>query len=385
MPWQEICAMRERTRFVVEACAATESMSELCRQFGVSRKTGYKWLARYVGEGPAGLVDRRRIARHRPHSVEEAVREAVLDLRGEHPSWGPRKLAAKLARMHPELQVPAPSTIGELLHVAGLTVSRRRRRHVPPRTEPLAHATGPNAVWCADFKGDFALGDGSRCFPPTISDAHSRYLLRCQALARTSGDRVQPLFEATFREFGLPDVIRTDNGPPFATTGAGGLSALSVWWVKLGIRPERIDPGRPAQNGRHQRMHRTLKAEACQPPADSPRGQQLRFDRFHAVYNDERPHEALGQVPPAELYQPSARRFPARLAELSYPDADVVLCVRHDGCIRWRRREVYLTKAIAGELVGLTAVDALGWEVHFGPLVLGTFQLGMNRLRPPQR
>jgi putative transposase len=334
MPWREICAMNERMRFIVAAEAGTESMSELCRQFGIARKTGHEWRARFAAGGAVALADRPRVARHRPHALSREVRELVVALRSEHPTWGPRKLVALLMRTHPGIAPPAPSTVGDLLREAGLTVPRRRRRHVPPRTEPLAHATGPNVVWCADFKGDFALGDGSRCYPLTISDAHTRYLLRCQALPRTTTARVQPLFEATFREFGLPEVIRTDGGPPFASTAAGGLSALSVWWVKLGIRPERIDPGKPSQNGRHERMHRTLKAEACVPAADSPRARQRRFDQFRATYNHVRPHEALGQVPPGEVYMPSPRTFPSRPLELTYPEADRVIRVRPNGCIR---------------------------------------------------
>ena len=348
--------MSERMRFVVAVQTGEDTMAALCRRFGISRKTGYNVLARVAAAGPAGLVDRSRAPHHRPHAVAPAVREAVLALRAAHPTWGPKKLVAHLCSTQPEQVWPAPSTVGELLTAAGLVVPRRRRRHVPPRTQPLAHATGPNAVWCADFKGDFVLGDATRCYPLTISDAHSRFLLRCQALPTTATTRVQPLFEATFRSYGLPEVIRTDNGPPFATTGAGGLSRLSVWWVKLGIRPERIDPGTPSQNGRHERLHRTLKAEACRPPEATLRTQQRAFDRFCHTYNAERPHEALGQVPPATAYTPSPRPFPDRLPELTYPAADAVRWVRPNGAIRWQNGEVYLTPALSGEPVGLTQV-----------------------------
>ena len=376
--------MTDRTRFVVAAQARHDNMAELCRQYGVSRKTGYKWLARFEAEGPAGLVDRPPVPQRCPHALPAAVREALLALRAAHPTWGPKKLRARLPLAYPGLVAPAASTVGDLLQTAGLAVPRRRRRHVPPRTAPLAHAVEPNRVWCADFKGDFPLAGGARCSPLTITDACSRYLLRCQALLETSLAQVQPLFEATFREWGLPEVIRTDNGPPFASAGAGGLTRLSVWWVKLGVRPERIDPGQPAQNGRHERMHGTLKAEACQPRQRSLRAQQRRFDEFRRVFNEERPHEALGQRPPAALHVPSPRPFPDRLPELVYPEADAVRWVRPNGSLRWRNGEVYITQALAGEPVGLTQLGDRLWEVAFGPLVLGRFTEGSSRLTPPQ-
>jgi hypothetical protein len=219
----------------------------------------------------------------------------------------------------------------------------------------------------------------------TISDAASRYLLRCQALPTTTTARVQPLFEAAFREYGLPERLRTDNGPPFATTGAGGLSRLSVWWIKLGILPERIDPGQPSQNGRHERLHLTLKAEACQNPAQSLRGQQQRFDRFQQVYNQERPHEALGQRSPHSVYQASPRPYPTRLPELTYPAADGVRRVRPNGAIRWHRQELYLTPTLAGEPVGVTQVGDGMWQVSFGPLVLGIWQEGASTLMVVQK
>jgi transposase InsO family protein len=382
MPWQETCARTERLRFIITAQAGELSMAEACRQFGISRKTGYKWLGRFREGGAPDLADRPRAPHRRPHAVAPTAREAVLVLRGRYPTWGPKKLARKLSHERPDLIVPAPSTIGDLLAHAGLVVPRRRRRHAPPRTQPLAHATAPNVVWCADFKGDFGLGDGTRCYPLTISDAHSRFLLRCQALPATTTGRVQPLFEATFREYGLPDVLRTDNGPPFASTGAGGLTALSVWWVKLGVVPERIDPGRPSQNGRHERLHRTLKADACQEPARTLRGQQQAFDQFRQVYNGQRPHEALDQRPPATVYVPSPRPFPDRLPELSYPTADGVRWVRSNGAIRWQSGEVYISQALAGEPVGLTQVGDQAWQVAFGPLVLGRVRAGISKLDP---
>ena len=373
MPWLETKPMTERRRFIVAVEADELTMAERCRQFGISRKTGYTWFARYANEGVEGLKDRSWAPHHCPHAVGPEVREALIALRSRYPTWGPKKLAVKLAQEQPEMVVPAPSTIGDLLATAGLVVPRRHRRHVPPRTQPLAHATGPNTVWGADFKGDFALGDDTRCYPLTISDADSRFLLRCQALPTTATERVQPIFAAAFREYGLPDRLRTDNGPPFASVALSGLTPLSVWWVKLGILPERIDPGKPNQNGRHERLHLTLKAEACQDPAHSERGQQQRFDHFRHIYNEERPHEALGQRTPASVYQPSPRPFPDRLPELTYPEADGVRRVRPSARIRWKDREIYVSKALIGESVGVTpsgrrSVAGDLWTVGVGHL-----------------
>lgn len=376
--------MTERLRMMLAVTSGELTMAAACRQAGVSRKTGYKWQARFAATGVAGLAERSRAPRRRPQTVAAAVREAIVARRAQHPTWGPKKLIASLRADDPATDWPAPSTAGDLLQRAGLVVPRRTRRHAPPRSQPLAHATGPNVVWCADFKGDFRLGDGTRCYPLTITDAHSRFLLRCQALPATDTGRVQPLFAATFREYGLPDGLRTDNGPPFASVGLAGLTALSVWWIKLGIRPERIRPGKPSENGRHERMHRTLKAEACAPPAATLRAQQTACDHFRTEYNTIRPHEALDQRPPATVYIPATRPFPDRLPELSYPGADAVRWVRPNGAIRWHQAELYLTPTLSGEPVGLSQVGDGCWQVAFGPLVLGTFHEHDPTLRPLQ-
>jgi transposase InsO family protein len=314
--------------------------------------------------------------------VAPEVAERVLAARAAHPTWGPRKLVAWLARREPGLALPAASTAGDLLRRAGLTAPRRRAPRTASGGGPLGACAGPNAVWCADFKGQFRLGDGTWCYPLTISDAASRFLLRCRALPGVEGARVRPLFEAAFREYGLPAAIRTDNGPPFASAGLGGLTDLAAWWVELGIRPDRGRPGHPEDNGRHERLHRTLKADAASPPTATPRAQQAEFDRFRAEYNHERPHEALGQRPPAELYTPSPRRYPARLAPPAYPDADAVKRVRPNGTVRWRRAEVYVTAALAGRPVGLTDLGDGRWELAFGPLVLGVLDERAGRVTP---
>jgi putative transposase len=256
MPWSETCAMDERMRFVIAASEDEAVMRAVCAEFGISRQTGYKWLARYAAEGVEGLKERSRAPLSHGQARDEAVVEAVLALRERHPTWGPKKLRKKLAERLPDIAPPARSTIGDWLRKEGLTERRRPRRCCPPSASPLAAADVPNAVWCADFKGWFTTGDRRRCDPLTISDAMSRYLLRCEAVAQPDGAHVRPVFEAAFCEFGLPLAIRSDNGPPFASTGAGGLSRLAVWWIKLGLKPERIKPGKPQQNGRHERMHR---------------------------------------------------------------------------------------------------------------------------------
>jgi putative transposase len=369
MPWRTTCPMDERTQFMAARLARDESMSVLCRRFGISRKTGYQLWSRYEAEGPAGLLPRSHAPHQPPHALSEAIEQAILELREKHPRWGPRKLRAWLQQRRAGPAWPAASTIGALLHRHGLTVPRRRRWHAQPSRGSTPE--GPNDVWAADFKGWFRTGDQQRCDPLTISDVFSRYLLRCQVVAGVADPLVRPLFEATFREYGLPRAIRTDNGPPFASLGAGGLSRLAVWWVRLGIHPERIAPGHPEQNAQHERMHRTLKEETAQPPQRTGRAQQRAFDRFRPIYNHERPHEALGQHPPASVYQPSPHPFPERLPELAYPAAAVVRRALPNGEIRWRGRRVYISHALAGECVGVEEITDGHWRVRFGPIELG--------------
>ena len=316
MPWQETCVRNEGTRFVVDWERKLESMAELCRRYGVSRRTGYKWLPRYQQQGWAGWEDRSRAPRRHPLQTAATSEQEILALRAQHTRWGAITLQARLQRAQPKVAWPAVSTIGNLLRRHGLTVPRRRASPTPP---PLTAGNEPNRVWCADFKGWFRTQDGERCDPLTISDAASRYLLRCQAVTKPDGEHVQPLFEATFREFGLPRVLRTDNGPPFATLAVHGLSRLAVWWIKLGIYAERIEPGHPEQNGRHERMHRTLKQETASPPAANLRAQQRVLDRFRQDYNEERPHQGLQPRTPSECYQGSGREYPSRLEEPEYP------------------------------------------------------------------
>ena len=300
--------MEQRLTFVVEWLKHECSMAELCRSFGISRQTGYALLAHYTAHGLDGLKPRSRAPHQHPNAIGEDVCAAVIRAKARHPSWGPKKLGP--LEDEPQLikaQWPVASTRGAILARAGLVVKRRRPRpHVPAWTQPFGSVSAANDTWCADFKGWFRTSDGMRCDPLTISDAHSRLLLRCQALHHGIETRyVRPVFDAAFREYGLPLYLRTDNGSPFASVGAGGLSQLAVWWIKLGITPERIDPGRPSQNGRHERFHRTLNEATAQPPAATIRAQQQRFDAFRNEYNSERPHEALQQQPTMSWYTPA--------------------------------------------------------------------------------
>lgn len=370
MPWKETCALNQRARFVVECDLDEVSMAELCRKYEISRKTGYKWLARAESGGLGALGDQSRAPRTHPNEFCAELEELIVAVRQRHPTWGPRKLRELLKGMD---SLPAASTIGDVLKRRGLTVPRKRRRRVPPQTQPFAACGQPNAVWCADFKGWFLTGDGRRCDPLTITDACSRYLLRCQLLPSQDYDCSRPVFEAAFRQFGLPLAIRTDNGSPFATRALAGLSSLSVWWIKLGIHVERIDAGKPQQNGRHERMHLTLKKETAQPPAGSGRAQQRRFDAFREEFNFQRPHEALGMQTPDSIYVSSPRPYPSREPQVEYPSGWEIRKVKHKGDMSWKHHEVFVTAVLAGEEIGLEPVDDRYRRVWFGPVALGAF------------
>ena len=389
MPWSETCAMDERMRFVMAASEDEAVMSEICAEFGISRQTGYKWLSRYRAEGVEGLKERSRAPINHGLSRDEELIAATLGLRERQPTWGPKKLRRKLAERWPDIAPPASSTIGDWLRKEGLTQVRRPRRRCPPFSSPLKAADAPNAVWCADFKGWFQTGDKKRCYPLTISDAMSRYLLRCQTVARPDGAHVRPVFDAAFLASSgcrLRSVRTT--GRPFASTGVGGLSQLAVWLIKLGVRPERIDPGKPQQNGRHERMHRTLKAETASPPAATLAEQQRRFDDFRAVYNHERPHEALDFATPASLYRASPRAYPCVLREPDYPDDCAVRRVRSNGEIKWAGDLVFVSEALIGEPVAIAETEEGEWPVRYADVELGCIdksgRLRRRKLPKPQ-
>ena len=371
MPWKESSPMDQRTLFVADYLRELFSMTELCERFGISRKTGYKWLARYQAEGPSGLLDRSRRPKSCPHQTPVRIVEAVLEARRRHPSWGAKKLLPILMRRHPDWPWPARSTVCDILKREGRIPPRRRRRRPGHPGRPQTPMTAPNEIWTADFKGQFRTGDGQYCYPLTVADGFSRYILGCQALLSPSLKGTQAVFGRLFREFGLPQIIRTDNGAPFATCAIRRLSRLSIWWIRLGIYPELIEPAHPEQNGRHERMHRTLKAETTRPPAATCRGQQRRFNRFLDEFNNERPHEALGQHPPASVYRPSSRRLPKRLPQVAYPLHFETRRVSRNGGIRWKSRWVNVGKVLEEQYIGLEEVDNGLWEVYFGSLKLG--------------
>jgi len=371
MPWKESKALDERRRFIQEWLAEEEDFAELCRRYQITRQTGYKWTWRYEVAGEQGLLELSRAPHHCPHALSETVAEGIVRLRRVHPRWGPRKLRAYLVEHQPAEVWPATSSIGELLRREGLAHPRRRRRRTPRYSEPLAHAQAPNQVWCADYKGWFLCGDGTRCDPLTSSDAVSRYLLRCQSVKKTDGVRAKSVFEGMFREYGLPDAIRTDNGPPFSSRAPAGLSRLSMWWMRLGIRHERIEPGCPEQNGRHERMHQTLKQETASPPEANLRRQQQAFERFQREYNQERPHEALGYRTPASVYVASARVYPSRLPELEYPAGAHMRRISQQGSVKWKGGRAFVSEVLGREYVGLLEVDDELFEVYYGPVFLG--------------
>jgi putative transposase len=370
MPWKKTDPMEERLQFLAAHQSGLYSMTELCARFGIERNTGYKWVRRFTAEGLLGLQEKSRAPKHCPHRISAEVEAALLEAKCAHPSWGPRKVLPWLSRRRPDLLLPAASTAGELFRRAGLVQSKRRRRiQRHPGSAPL-RPQAPNQVWTADFKGQFKTGDGVYCYPLTVADAYSRFLLSCSARLSTKQVEARPVLEGLFRTYGLPAAIRTDNGAPFATPAFCGLSKLSVWWIKLGICHQRIEPGRPEQNGAHERMHRTLKAEATRPPERDQATQQERFDRFCAEYNQERPHEALGQQPPAMRYQRSNREMPEEITGPEYPGHFEVRRVSRAGTFRFRSRQLFLSDTLLEEWIGLEESEDGVWSIYFYDVLL---------------
>jgi transposase InsO family protein len=374
MPWKESVAMEERLRFVRDAQRDRFTMSELCARYGVSRRVGYKWLARYEEQGRQGLVDRDRSPHHCPHRTATRITELVIAAREQHPHWGARKLLRVLSDKHPDIRSwPAPSTVADLLARRGLVHRRRPRRKPvhPGVVRPVADA--PNDLWTADFKGQFRTGDHRYCFPLTMADLCSRYLLTCRGVLSTQTITARPVFERAFRDYGLPLAIRTDNGVPFATQALHGLSYLNVWWMRLGILHQRIRPGCPQENGAHERMHRTMKREAIKPVRATCGAQQRNFDAFRREYNDERPHESLDQDTPASRYRASPRPYPDRLPPLEYPAHYLVKKITTGGTFRFQNRLLYLANAMVDQHIGLEETDDGIWAIHFNTVLLATF------------
>jgi len=373
--------MDQRVAFIAEWLREERSMTELADRYQVSRKTAYKWVERYKADPEHGLAERSRAPHTHGRAMSAETSQAIVTLRRQFPRWGPKKLRAILTEREPRRAWPATSTIGDLLRREGLSEPRRRARYRVPLTQPLAAAHAPNDVWTADFKGWFRTTDGTRCDPLTVADAASRYVLCCR-IVPPSEHGVRPWFERTFREYGLPRAVRTDNGPPFATTGAGRLSHLAVWWLKLGIQLDRIDAGHPEQNGRHERFHLTLQQDAVTPPATTPRQQQRRFDRMREEFNAIRPHEALGQRPPARVYVASPRPYPERLVEPWYDATHQVRRVKACGQIRWQGELVFISEVVRGEVVGLAETERGDWTVRFLHLELGRIDRHTRRFTP---
>lgn len=379
--------MTERMRLIGQMLEAQCNVAELCRRYGISRKTAYKWAQRYREGGVVALAERSHAPLHQALAVGADVAQMLIQARQRHPSWGPRKLLAWLQELHPELHWPAASTVGKILTHHGLVTPRKRNaRSTAGPDHRLANLTqpyAPNVVWCTDFKGQFRTKDRVYCYPLTLTDAYSRYLLVCRGMLSPTTDGVRPWFERAFRHYGLPNVIRSDNGSPFATQGLVGLSRLAIWWIKLGIIPERIKPGCPQQNGRHERMHRTLKHETTKPPARNLGAQQRAFDRFVAEFNTERPHEALGQRPPVRVYVPSQRPYPARLPLIEYPDDYLVRKVNPNGEIKVGSQKVFVSETLIGEPVGLNQIDQYTWCLYFASMPLATLDARTMRLARP--
>ena len=382
MPWKETCTMDQKIQLLSDYLKDEYTITELSQNYHVSRETVYKWIKRYHEKGMEGLEDLSHAPLNHPNATSPEIVSQLIDTRLQHKTWGPKKIIARLEKLHPETSWPAPSTAGSILKKEGLVNSRRLKRRTPPYTAPFQNCNRPNDVWSIDYKGQFKMGNGRLCYPLTISDNYSRYLLGCHGLYHPTYENTRPLLERAFREYGLPLAIRSDNGAPFASIGLGGVSTLSAWLIKLWIRPERIVSGHPEQNGRHERMHRTLKSETAKPPRANLKDQQRAFNSFRKEYNIERPHEALGQKVPEAFYQPSLRMLPDKLPEIEYPSYFTVRKVRQNGEIKWKGDFVYVSQALAGELIGLRQIDEREWEVCFSFHPLGILNEQILKILP---
>lgn len=380
MPWSQTSPMDQRVQFIADYLRGMLSMVELCASYGISRKTGYKWIDRYLRDGPEGLEDQSRRPERNPNQTPAKIEAAFIQARQRHPTWGAKKLLTLLTRRHPGWPWPSRTTVCNILRRNGLVVGKKRRRVIGHPGRPTTEAAAANELWCADYKGQFKTGNGIYCYPLTVTDTYSRYIIGCQGLAGTKFKDAQTVFTRLFKEYGLPRRIRTDNGTPFASYSLARLSRLSAWWVRLGVIPEFIEPGKPQQNGKHERMHRTLKAETTKPPARNLQAQQRKFNRFVTEFNHVRPHEALDMATPASLYQPSNREMPTKLVRFEYPDRFVTRYVSGNGGFRWHHQWVCVSMACVGEYLGLEEIDNGIWNVYFGPLKLGRFHERLLRI-----
>ncbi|WP_414728737.1 DDE-type integrase/transposase/recombinase [Zhongshania aliphaticivorans] len=386
MPWHKTDHVSEREHFLKAWLTGRHSMTALCRAFGISRKTGHKWVYRLKTEGMTDLSDRSRARHQQTHQTPESITQTLINTKFAFPDWGPRKVVAYLRNTQPDSCWPAHSTVSEIFARQGLVKHRGNRRYKSPaRTAPLSHASEPNRVWSVDFKGDFLLGNQKRCYPLTVFDNYSRYLLDCKGLYSTHTAPVIAAFERLFYDYGLPDYLRSDNGSPFASTRIGGLSQFSLWLLKRGVMPERIRPGQPQENGRHERFHRSLKAAVCKPPKGDLSAQQRAFNHYQFSYNNYRPHEALNDTPPAQHYTRSPRIYTGEEQEFHYPDHYVIRKVRSDGNMKWKQLPIYIANLLAGEYIGLEPIDEGCWMTYISTLKLGILDERQKRIiRPGQ-
>lgn len=382
MPWNETTIMEQKIQFIRDWRKSVMTVSELCAVYDISRKTGYKWIERYIEEGPDGLLCRSHAASEIPHKTADEVEQAILAMRLRHPTWGAKKLLPMLEKQYPEMVLPCRTTVCDILSRNGLVQSKPKRRAVGHPGRPTKSIELPNDCWSADFKGQFRLRGGPYCYPLTVTDNYSRYLLCCQSQNDVSVEESKPTFTKLFQEYGLPKRMRTDNGSPFGARTLGRLTRLSAWWIRLGVMPEFIEPGKPQQNGKHERMHKTLKAEATKPPAGSMAAQQRKFNVFRREFNNDRPHEALDMNTPSQLYSPSNRPMPSKLPELEYPDRFEVRYVSANGGIRWGGKWLNVSQALIDEYVGLEEMGDGQWDVYFGPLRLGRLHENLMTIEP---
>ena len=374
MNWKTVNPMDQKVLFIADCLRKSGSFSELCRRYGISRKTGYKWIKRYQGDGLDGLEDRSRRPAMHPETTPYSIRQAIVEIRNSRQILiGAKKIQSALAVRFPNEHIPSHTTINSILRTEGLLKPRKKRARISRYQTPFAPVRAANELWSTDFKGQFKLGNGCYCYPLTVMDHQSRFLIGCEGLVGTRHEDTKQAFIQLFKTYGLPDRIRSDNGVPFAARTLAGLSRLSVWWIRLGIMPERIQPGCPQQNGCHERMHRTLKSATTKPVASSFRRQQQSFDAFKLEYNDIREHEALNNQTPSSCYRQATRAYPARIPEIEYPDYYDRFTVRKSGIIYWGNGQVYLSHVLAGETIGLECIEDGIWQAHFGPILLGQF------------
>lgn len=380
MPWKTVKPMDQKIRLLSDWQAGQCSKTDLSHKYDVSRPTINKWLMRYEHEGIDGLKERSRAPQHCPHKTSDEIISMIISRKLTNIKRGPKKVIAQLRKEYPELSWPAPSTAGDWLKKLNLVRKKKKRLCVAPYTKPFAQCTKPNAVWSADYKGQFYTQDGKICYPLTISDNHSRYLLKCQGLVGPRYHQTKAVFRAVFKEYGLPNAIKTDNGIPFASTSIGGLSHLSIWWILLGIVPERIDKGCPQQNGRHERMHRTLKEEALNPVAQTLEKQQLAFESFRISYNTDRPHESLNQQCPSDYYQPSTLPYRKKLGKPRYDSIITVRQACRNGHFMFKNHDFFLSKLLADQPIGLKEVADGYWTIYFSFQPIGTIDMRKKRV-----